>query len=74
MAAARTASCTSFMLLNTVKMGRAELPSASPSSFAVSASTPFWETTSSAVWTICSLVNFGFGGIGTLLSIQKRLF
>lgn len=51
------------MFLNTVKMGRAELPSCSPTSRAVRASAPFWDTMVSAAWMISSLVNFGFGGI-----------
>jgi len=63
MAAARTSDCTSFIFLKTVKMGRAELPSASPSSLAVSASAPFSDTTFSAAWTISSRENFGLGGM-----------
>ncbi|MDY2718257.1 MAG: hypothetical protein SO081_03435 [Oscillospiraceae bacterium] len=61
------------MLAKTVKIGRAEAPSASPSSFAVSASTPFSETIVSAACTISSRVNFGFGGIDSLLK-RKYLF
>lgn len=64
MAASRTACCNSSMLRNTVKIGRAELPSAAPSSRAVSASAPRRATSSSAASTISSLVNFGFGGTG----------
>ena len=40
MAAARTSCCSSSILRKTVKIGRAELPKATPSSRAVNASTP----------------------------------
>ena len=73
-AASRTASCTSCMVRKTVKIGRAELPSAFASSCAVSAAAPFCETTSSAVCTISSFVNFGFGGIGHAPFVLKQPF
>ena len=59
-AALQAASRTSFMSLNTLKIGRTELPSALPNSFAVSAPIPFRETRSSAACTIFSFVNLGF--------------
>lgn len=59
------------MLRNTVKIGRAELPSVSPSSRAVSASMPLRETMSSAAATISSLVNLGFGGIRSLFYLNR---
>lgn len=49
-----------------------ELPSASPSSRAVSASMPLRETMSSAA-TISSLVNLGFGGIRSLLLLKSHV-
>ena len=56
-----------------MKIGHAELPSASPSSRAVSASMPLRETMSSAASTISSLVNLGFGGIRSLLLLKSHV-
>jgi hypothetical protein len=56
-----------------VNIGRVEVPSCLPIFCAVIASTLLSRITSSAAATICSFVNFGFGGIGTPSSCAASL-